>query len=105
MNRVHRFLVIMSEKNVLELVILIYLDEEQRILTRCDTFPTENQTFPGKKKQTTPFLHKSLSSIFPNLDQFAVILDDREDIWSTSVEVRILFILTLKYMNSELVQS
>jgi RNA polymerase II subunit A-like phosphatase len=63
----------------------LFGDEEQRILTRCDTFPDNNQTFSGKKKQT-PFLHKSLASIFPNLDQFAVILDDREDIWSTSVE-------------------
>jgi TFIIF-interacting CTD phosphatase-like protein len=63
----------------------LFGDEEQRILTRCDTFPSDNQTFSGKKKQT-PFLHKSLASIFPNLDQFAVILDDREDIWSTSVE-------------------
>jgi hypothetical protein len=63
----------------------LFGDEEQRILTRCDTFPSDNQTFSGKK-QTTPFLHKSLASIFPNLDQFGVILDDREDIWSTSVE-------------------
>jgi len=62
----------------------LFGDEEQRILARCDTFP-DNQTYLGKK-QTTPFLHKSLASIFPNLDQFAVILDDRDDIWSTSVE-------------------
>lgn len=62
----------------------LFLDEEQRILTRCDTFP-ERPT--DKKKKNKPYLHKTLTSIYPHLDRFAVILDDREDIWSDSIEV------------------
>jgi hypothetical protein len=68
----------------LYLFLLTLLDEEHRILTRCDTFPERSV---HKKKKNKPYLHKTLTSIYPHLDQFAVILDDREDIWSDSIEV------------------
>lgn len=68
-----------------DLLWIHFTDEEQRILTRCDTFPDRPT---NKKKKNKPYLHKTLTSIYPHLDQFAVILDDREDIWSESIEVR-----------------
>jgi hypothetical protein len=84
-----RYLEVCFSSSLFSNVFSLTSDEEQRILTRCDTFPERSI---NKKKKNKPYLHKTLTSIYPHLDQYAVILDDREDIWSDSIEVLLAFV-------------